>query len=90
MHDFSSCAVTDLYSILFDAVRSSNKPGQGREGYYFGANEEHTLYQVGQGISDTLYKLEKGKGEPTTFTKEEIDKYFNVCLVLCLFFFRES
>ncbi|KAF5375586.1 hypothetical protein D9757_008519 [Collybiopsis confluens] len=76
-HNIEIHELAELYSILFDAVHSSNKPGQGREGYYFGANEEHTLYQVGQGISDTLHKLDKGKGEPTTFTKEEIDRYFN-------------
>ncbi|KIK63182.1 hypothetical protein GYMLUDRAFT_41506 [Collybiopsis luxurians FD-317 M1] len=77
-HNIEVHELADLYSILFDAVLSSNGPGHGREGYYFGAHEEHTLYQVGQGISDTLQKMNKSKGgEPTTFTKEELDKYFN-------------
>jgi len=69
----------DLYNLLFDAVLSSSaNPGHGREGYYFCANEEHTLYQVGEAISEVMLKMNKGKGgAPTTFTKEEIDKYFN-------------
>ncbi|GAW05240.1 NAD(P)-binding protein [Lentinula edodes] len=72
----------DLYNHLFDAVVVSSSlpstPGHGREGYYFGANEEHTLYQVGKSISDVMLKMHKSNGgEPTTFTQEEINKYFN-------------
>ncbi|KIK63183.1 hypothetical protein GYMLUDRAFT_259913 [Collybiopsis luxurians FD-317 M1] len=67
--------VADLYSIVFDAVQSPKGPGHGREGYYFGANQEHTLYEVGQGISDIMHKRNTGNGgEPTTFTKEEVGK----------------
>jgi len=71
--------LADLYNLLLDAVLSSSADlGHGREGYYFGANQEHTLYQLGEAISEALHKLNKGKGgPPTTFTKEEIDKYFN-------------
>ncbi|KAE9407772.1 NAD(P)-binding protein [Gymnopus androsaceus JB14] len=60
----------DLYNLLFDAVLSSSaNPGHGREAH---------LYQVGEAISEVMLKMNKGKGgAPTTFTKEEIDKYFN-------------
>ncbi|KAE9407775.1 hypothetical protein BT96DRAFT_809263, partial [Gymnopus androsaceus JB14] len=66
----------DLYNFLFDAVLSSSPtPGHGREGYYFGANEEHTMYQVGEAISEVMLKMNKGDGGvPTSFTKEETDK----------------
>jgi nucleoside-diphosphate-sugar epimerase len=69
----------DLYNLLFDAVLSPTaNPGHGREGFYFCANEEHRLLQIGEAISDAMLKLNRGKGgAPTTFTKEEIDKYFN-------------
>ncbi|KAJ3926616.1 MAG: NAD(P)-binding protein [Lentinula lateritia] len=79
---FPWITVGDLYNHLFDAVVVSSSlpstPGHGREGYYFGANEEHTLYQVGKSISDVMLKMHKSNGgEPTTFTQEEINKYFN-------------
>ncbi|KAF9069216.1 NAD(P)-binding protein [Rhodocollybia butyracea] len=71
--------LADLYSILFDAVLSPTaNPGHGLDGYYFGADQEHTLYQIGTAISDALHKAGKSKGgQPTTFTKQELDKYFN-------------
>ncbi|KAJ3734206.1 NAD(P)-binding protein [Lentinula guzmanii] len=78
-HNVEVHELSDLYSILFDAVLSPlPNLGHGREGYFFGANEEHTLYQVGKSISDVMFKMSKSKGgEPSTFTKEEVDKYFN-------------
>ncbi|KAE9408812.1 NAD(P)-binding protein [Gymnopus androsaceus JB14] len=70
--------VADLYNFLFDATLSpSANLGHGREGFYFCTNEEHTLYQVGEAISEAMLKMNKGKGgAPTKFTKDEIDKYF--------------
>ncbi|THU82952.1 NAD-binding protein, partial [Dendrothele bispora CBS 962.96] len=72
--------LTDLYNLLFDAVLSptaSASLGHGREGFYFGANEEHKLYDIGKAIAESLVAGGKAKeSEPTTFTKEEIDKYF--------------
>jgi len=77
--------VADLYNILFDAVLSPSSLdtlGHGRDGFYFGANEEHTLYDVGKAIAENLVSAGKGKdSEPTTFTKEEIDKYFGVRII---------
>ncbi|KAF8199609.1 hypothetical protein BJ912DRAFT_1139672 [Pholiota molesta] len=69
--------VADLYLVLFDAIRKDPTTGHGREGYYFGENGEHSLYEVGKAIGEALVALGKSDNpEPTTFTKEEIDKYF--------------
>ncbi|KAJ3971259.1 NAD(P)-binding protein [Lentinula raphanica] len=78
-HNVEVHELAELYNIIFDAVLTSPETlGHGREGYYFGANKSHTLYQVGKAISDVMFKMNRSKGgEPTTFTKEEIDKYFN-------------
>ncbi|KAE9407773.1 NAD(P)-binding protein [Gymnopus androsaceus JB14] len=75
-HNVEIHDLADLYNLLFDAVLSpSANPGHGREGYYFGANEEHTFYQLGEAISEAMLKLDKGSGgAPTSFTKEEFDK----------------
>ncbi|EJD06861.1 NAD-binding protein [Fomitiporia mediterranea MF3/22] len=70
--------VADLYIVLFDKIRTDvNSVPHGREGFYFGASGEHDLYDVGKAIAQALVELGLGKSsEPTTFTKEEIDKYF--------------
>jgi hypothetical protein len=65
---------------LLDAALSasvSTSLGHGRTGYFFGATDEHTLYEIGKAIAEGLVEQGKSKSpEPTTFTKEEIDKYF--------------
>lgn len=81
-------SVGNLYIVLFDAAITDPRTGHGREGYYFGENGEHTLYEVGEQIGNVLVELGKStNAEPTTFTPEEIDKYFAVrfiCpVVLC-------
>ncbi|KAH9949982.1 hypothetical protein B0H21DRAFT_706690 [Amylocystis lapponica] len=69
--------VVDLYVILLDAILSGAPVGHGREGYYFGENDEHLLYDVGKAVGAAMVELGKAKtGEVTTFTKAEIDKYF--------------
>jgi hypothetical protein len=51
--------------------------GHGREGFYFGENGEHSLYQIGQAICQSLVQLDHGSSDtPTAFSKEELDKYF--------------
>lgn len=68
--------VTDLFITIFDAVLSSKAIGHGREGFYFGENGEHKLYDIGKRISEELVELAKiGTPEPTTFTDEECQKY---------------
>lgn len=71
--------MADLYVILYDAIKTNPATGHGREGFYFGENGEHRLYDIGKAVAEALVAIGKGKSpEPTTFTKEEIDKYFGV------------
>lgn len=67
--------------MIFNAITASpDKIGHGREGFYFGENGEHKLYQVGKAIGEILVRLGKATdSEPTPFTKEEIDSYLFVC-----------
>jgi len=71
--------VANLYVLLFDLITfPSDKivPGHGREGFYFGENGEHTLYQIGQAICKALIDLGvRSTDSPTTFSKEELQKY---------------
>jgi len=72
--------MADLYVVLFNAIQAGNNPacGHGREGFYFGENGEHTLYEVAKAIAVALVQLGLSVDpEPSPFTKEEIDKYFN-------------
>jgi hypothetical protein len=69
-----------LYIILLDKTISNpdNAP-HGREGFYFGANGEHKLYDLCKAIARALVDVGKGKdGEPTTFTEEEFVQYIGV------------
>jgi hypothetical protein len=71
--------VAELYIQLYDAILADNNPalGHGREGFYFGANGENFLYDLGKAISEALMKLGRANSpEVTSFTKEEADKYF--------------
>lgn len=75
---------------LYDAIIADNNPalGHGREGYYYGASGEHSLYALSKAISEALVKSGKAKSpEVTSFTPEEVDKYFGhfVCLQVRLF-----
>ena len=73
--------MADLYLVLFNSIRTNSATGHGREGIYFGESGEHTLYEVGKAIGDALVALGKSdNSEPTTFTKEEITKYFKVSI----------
>ncbi|KAF8994645.1 hypothetical protein BDQ17DRAFT_1331013 [Cyathus striatus] len=69
--------MSSFYITLLDAILSDKDVGHGREGFFFGENGEHTLYQVGEAIAKVLFEIGIGKNlQPTTFTKEETDKYF--------------
>lgn len=71
----------DLFIILLEAALTKQDTGHGTNGYYFGESGEHSLYDVGKAIAEVLVDLGIGQSrEPTTFTKEEIHKYFQgVC-----------
>ncbi|KAJ7495506.1 NAD(P)-binding protein [Mycena latifolia] len=69
--------LADLYVKLYDAIVEDEATGHGRNGYYFGANEEHSLYDVAKAMGAALVALGKSTSpEPTTFTQAELDKYF--------------
>ncbi|KAF8968166.1 hypothetical protein BDZ97DRAFT_1801302 [Flammula alnicola] len=69
--------VADLYVVLYNSIQKDPTTGHGREGIYFGESGEHTLYEVGKAIGEALVELGKSDNpEPSTFSKEEIDKYF--------------
>ena len=69
--------VADLYIVLFDCTCSDPESTlHGREGFFFGANGEHTLYDVGKKIAEVLVELGiRHSSEPTTFTDEEVKRY---------------
>ncbi|KAI5122913.1 hypothetical protein M0805_007591 [Coniferiporia weirii] len=71
--------VADLYIVLFDKIRADPEgTPHGREGYYFGASGEHVMLDVCNTVAKTLVALGKGKSpDATTFTQEDLDKYFN-------------
>ncbi|KAH7927395.1 NAD(P)-binding protein [Leucogyrophana mollusca] len=76
--------VDDLAALFITVFEAATNPaaaselaGHGREGFYFGENGEHTLYDACKVMAQALY--EKGKSEssePTTFSEEELQKYF--------------
>ncbi|KDR76306.1 hypothetical protein GALMADRAFT_140021 [Galerina marginata CBS 339.88] len=76
--------VTDLYILIFDlvighglAATPSPHFQHGASGFYFGENGEHTLLSVGESIGKFMVKLGKSKDPtPTSFTEEEVKKYF--------------
>lgn len=74
----------DLYIVLYDAiVKNPATVGHGRDGYYFAENGEYSWYEVSKEIGKAMVELGLSKSEePTTFTTEELIKYwgFEVCL----------
>jgi len=69
--------VADLYIVLLDRVlQDPDKVPHGREGFYFVENGEHTFYEVAKAIGEGLVAIGKSTDpEPSTLSKEEIDKY---------------
>jgi len=84
-NSFSNSAA-DLYIDLYNAIKENlDKAGHGRKGYYFGLNGEHTLYDVSKELGRAMVAVGKSSSEePTTFTKEEINKYFQASFSLHL------
>ena len=77
--------VVDFYQIVFDATLSDTNLPHGREGYYFAENGEYKLYDLAKAYSQALYDVGKGKSpDPTSFTADEVQKYFGVITSLLL------
>ncbi|KAI9061683.1 NAD-P-binding protein [Trametes sanguinea] len=66
-----------LYEVLWNAIEGCKDIGHGKEGYYFAENGEHRLYDVAKQIGQVLKDFGLADTEePSTFTQEELDKYF--------------
>lgn len=76
----------DFYSILFNLIRDAPESvAHGREGYYFLENGNYSFYQLARSIAEALVQVGKGtNSEPSTFTDEEIQEYFDVSKFLLL------
>ncbi|KAK7692428.1 hypothetical protein QCA50_004053 [Cerrena zonata] len=69
--------VADLYIVLYDAIIANPDTGHGRAGYYFGENGEHSWYSISRAIGEAFVELGiSTEPEPTTFTDDELIKYF--------------
>lgn len=75
--------VAQLYIILFDLIlKGPDDPNvpiefeHGRSGFYFGENGEHKRWDVYKAAAVAMHNLGIGSEEPTSFTEEEMAKYF--------------
>jgi len=69
--------LADLYIILYDSITSNIELGHGNEGYYFAESDEYLLYDLSKEIGRALVEAGKSQSaEPTSFTEEEIGKWF--------------
>jgi len=69
--------IVDLYIVLYDAATANPNTPSGREGFYFGESDHYLMYDVVKTVAKVLVELGRGKSEePTTFTDEEMQKYF--------------
>ncbi|RDX55339.1 NAD-P-binding protein [Lentinus brumalis] len=68
----------ELFITLFDTIlKKPEAAGHGWEGFYNGENGEYTWYQLAKAIGEALVELGIASDpEPTTFTHEELLKYF--------------
>lgn len=70
--------VAELFIVLYNAVlKNSDAVDHGHKGYYFAENGEYTWYDVSKAIGRAMVELGLSKNdEPTTFTSEELVKYW--------------
>ncbi|KAI0358736.1 NAD-P-binding protein [Trametes cingulata] len=70
--------VVQLYEVLWNCIVAEKDVGHGKEGYYFAENGEHKLYEVAKAIGVALKEFGLADtDEPSSFTKEELDNYFD-------------
>lgn len=68
-----------MYVVLYDAIvqKGADNVDHGIRGYYYGENGEHSWYDISKAIGRAMVELGLSKSdEPTTFTDEELEKYF--------------
>ena len=70
--------VADIYIRIFDGIISGNTAvGHGVDGYYNGLSDHFSWYEASKEIGRVLVKKGLHKSdEPTTFTEDELVKYF--------------
>ncbi|KAJ7484159.1 hypothetical protein FB451DRAFT_1337841 [Mycena latifolia] len=74
---FSYVPLADLYVQLYDVIQKEPNIGHGREGLYFGASDEHRLYDLSREVARVLVEMGRGAHpEPTTFSESEVKKYY--------------
>jgi hypothetical protein len=67
----------DLYGLVYAGALRGDI-GHGKSGYYFGVSGEYTWLAAAQTIGATMVKQGWAKeAQPTTFTDEEMKKYYN-------------
>ena len=68
----------ELFVVVFNGVTAPNNTvPHGREGLFIGENGVYAWSDVSNEIAKVLYEAGKGKSpEATTFTSEELAKYF--------------
>ncbi|KAI0360027.1 NAD-P-binding protein [Trametes cingulata] len=69
--------VAQLYRTILESALSGADIGHGREGYYFAENGEHNMLDIAKAMGAALKDMGLAVTvEPSTFTKEELNKYF--------------
>lgn len=82
----------ELFVVVFNGVTTPNNTvPHGREGLFIGENGVFAWSEVGNAIAKALYEAGKGKSpEATTFTSEELTKYFGSEVSACLLCARRA
>lgn len=72
--------MADLYILLFNTILTyPEQTAHGKEGFYFGESGEHDMYTVGKTICDGMRVMGvPSDPEPSTFSAEELHKFFGV------------
>ncbi len=75
--------MASLFVLIFDLALAQDGgitvPAEfqhGRSGFYFGANGEHKLLDISRKIAQVMHGMGLGTADPTTFTAEEMARYF--------------
>ncbi|WWC58287.1 uncharacterized protein I303_100825 [Kwoniella dejecticola CBS 10117] len=73
--------LANLYQLVYTKATQSNPTiGHGPSGYYFGISGEYTLFGANSRIGQALVKnnlIPTKETTPTSFTSEELQKYYN-------------
>jgi hypothetical protein len=79
LHLTAVVSAADLYIVLYDTIvkNGPDNVDHGIRGYYFGENGEYSWYDISKEIGRTMIELKlTNNPEPTTFSDEELVKYF--------------